>query len=201
MLFAEHGLRGTSLRAIARAAGVHQPSLHYHFRSKRELLRAMLELRVVPLYRARLAALDELETSGRGEELEAIVAASQHSIIEAWQDEMAPGVSIVNLLMRAGYDADPEWDEVFRELALPVRERFVAAFARALPELSREELLERLNFMQGALAGLYLDRSETEMNRSWRELHGDAAAFEARMVALCCAVLRSPPLGQSSVAQ
>lgn len=194
-LFAEQGLGATSLRAIARAAGVRQPTLHYHFRDKRELFRASLDLRVVPLFNARLAALEELEKDGRGADLESIIAASQGPIIRAWRDPISPGVSVVNLLYRASMDAEPEWAEVFQELALPVRERYVEAFQRALPELPHAELMERLNFTQGALAGLYVDRSENEMNSSWRSLHLDPDAFQARIVALCSAVLRSPSLG------
>lgn len=199
ILFAEQGLRGTSLRAVARAAGVRQPSLHYHFRDKREVFLAALELRVIPLYRERLARLDELEAAGRGEDLEGILSASQGPVMRACREEIAPGVSIVNLIYRAIVDADPEWDSLREAISDPVRERYVAAFARALPALGRVELLERLSFLQGALAGLYLDRSEDEMNRPWRELHDDPAAFEKRVVALCCTVLRSPPMSQSSV--
>ncbi|MEM1450157.1 MAG: TetR family transcriptional regulator [Planctomycetota bacterium] len=204
LLFAKHGVAATSLRAVAREAGVHQPSLHYHFRDKDQLFAEMLELRVVPLYRARLAALDALEAEGGGDghNLERILSAAQRPIIDAWSDPIAPGVSIVHLIYRGIIDGDPEWGPFGEEFALPVRERFVTAFARALPHLSRAELLERLSFMQGALAGLYLDRSEDEMTRSWLELHADLDAFEARMIALCCAVLRAPsthsPVSDSS---
>lgn len=195
LLFAEHGLKATSLRSIARAAGVHQPSLHYHFRDKRELFRAALELHVIPVYRARLAALDELEEQGLDDDLERVLAVSQRPIIEAWRHPLAPGVTVVHLLFRPLVDADPEWQELFEEVALPVRERYVAAFSRTLPHLAHAELLERLNFLQGALLGLYLDRSEAELNRSWRSLHADPDAFEQRIVALCASVLRAPALG------
>ena len=195
VLFAQQGVRATSLRAIARAADVHQPSLHYHFRDKAALFRATLELHVVPLYARRLEALEAIEAAGRGDDLDAILRAGQRPILEAWSRPIAPGVTVVSLIYRAIVDADPEWDAVAEEISLPVRERYVAAFQRALPGLSREELLERLNFVQGALAGLYLDRSEDEMNRPWRGLHADLDAFEDRIVALCKTVLAAPPFG------
>ena len=192
VLFAENGVRATSLRAVARAAEVHQPSLHYHFKNKADLFRAMLELRVVPLYRARLAALDALEASGRGDDLAGILSAAQRPIIEAWADPIARGVSIVHLIYRGIIDADPEWEAFVVELAGPIRGRFIAAFERALPDLERPELLERLSFIHGALAGLYLDRTEDEMTGSWRDLHADLDAFEARLVGMCSAVLGAP---------
>ncbi|MBO2454928.1 TetR/AcrR family transcriptional regulator [Actinomadura barringtoniae] len=43
--FAENGYRGTSLARVAERAGLSQPGLLHHFRSKEELLVAVLELR------------------------------------------------------------------------------------------------------------------------------------------------------------
>lgn len=43
--FAEHGYRGTSLARVAERAGLSQPGLLHHFRTKEQLLVAVLELR------------------------------------------------------------------------------------------------------------------------------------------------------------
>src|SRR5262245_62327331 len=42
-LFARRGYYGTSTHAIAEAVGIRQPSLFYHFASKQDLMKAMLE--------------------------------------------------------------------------------------------------------------------------------------------------------------
>lgn len=47
--FAEHGFRGTSVAAIARAAGVTPAMANYYFGSKRGLYRAMLEDTLAPM--------------------------------------------------------------------------------------------------------------------------------------------------------
>jgi AcrR family transcriptional regulator len=41
--FAAHGFEGASTRAIAAAAGTHQPQINYHFESKDELWRAAVD--------------------------------------------------------------------------------------------------------------------------------------------------------------
>ena len=47
-LLAEHGVAGTSTRAIAEAVGIRQASLYYHFSGKDEILLELLEASVTP---------------------------------------------------------------------------------------------------------------------------------------------------------
>jgi len=48
VLLAEHGVAGTSTRAIAEAVGIRQASLYYHFAGKDEILLELLEASVAP---------------------------------------------------------------------------------------------------------------------------------------------------------
>lgn len=41
--FAEHGYHGTSIRDVAAAAGLSVPGVYHHFRSKQEILRALMD--------------------------------------------------------------------------------------------------------------------------------------------------------------
>ena len=54
-LFARHGFHGASIRDIARAVGLTEAAIYYHFPSKRAIIRALYE------ERGFMAALDELE--------------------------------------------------------------------------------------------------------------------------------------------
>lgn len=54
-LFAREGFHGASVRAIARAAGLTEAGIYYHFPSKRAVIEALYQERGFP------AALDELE--------------------------------------------------------------------------------------------------------------------------------------------
>jgi AcrR family transcriptional regulator len=56
-LFAERGFEGTALRAIADGAGIREPSLYNHFRSKRELFAAVLDRALTPMDEAMTGAL------------------------------------------------------------------------------------------------------------------------------------------------
>lgn len=54
-LFSRHGFHGASIRDIARAVGLTEAAIYYHFPSKRAIIRALYE------ERGFMAALDELE--------------------------------------------------------------------------------------------------------------------------------------------
>src|SRR5262245_34176657 len=43
-LFAEHGYAGTSMRALARAAGVRESAIYHHFASKESLFAALVDM-------------------------------------------------------------------------------------------------------------------------------------------------------------
>lgn len=64
-LFAEKGYNGVSLRSITAAAGANMAAVHYYFRTKEGLLRAIFEYRAEPLTAARRQALQAvLEDAG-----------------------------------------------------------------------------------------------------------------------------------------
>lgn len=46
LLFAERGFRGTTTRELARACGITEPVLYQHFRTKSDLYRAILEVKM-----------------------------------------------------------------------------------------------------------------------------------------------------------
>ena len=59
-LFAEHGFRGASVRAITELAGANLAAVGYHFGSKAELLAAVVRRVVEPINAAQTAGLDRL---------------------------------------------------------------------------------------------------------------------------------------------
>ena len=65
-LFAENGISATSLRRVTSDAGTNLASIHYHFGSKEELIKAVYLRRMEPINRERerlLAGVDYTENT------------------------------------------------------------------------------------------------------------------------------------------
>jgi AcrR family transcriptional regulator len=152
MLFAEHGLSATSLRAITTEARVNLASINYHFHSKEELIRAMYARRLEPINRRRLAMLDaaEREAAPQSVPVEQILDALIGPLLDTKAEDDGAGVAI--LLGRVYAEPAGLAGEMLREQMSEVAQRFGAALHGALPKLSRAELAWRMHFIIGALA-------------------------------------------------
>lgn len=151
-LFAEHGLAGTSLRAITAEAGVNLAAVNYHFHSKEELIRAMYRRRLEPINRRRLAMLDaaEREAAPHAAALDKILDALFGPILEAKAADDGGGVVV--LLGRVYAEPGGIASQMVREQMIEVAGRFSAALRKALPKLPRAELAWRMHFVIGSLA-------------------------------------------------
>jgi AcrR family transcriptional regulator len=94
--FASRGYTSTTLRSVARAAGVHPALIHHHFGSKEQLYDAALSLPVDPI-----ETLTRLTQVPRDQFPEALV----RHFIATWRDAQA-GLVLHALLRRAISDPD-----------------------------------------------------------------------------------------------
>jgi AcrR family transcriptional regulator len=184
-LFAEHGFRGTSIRAVTTLAGANLAAVGYHFGSKAELLAAVVRRAIEPITAAQCAGLDQLLARTPDPAVADLVEAFAGPLF----DDMPPGDEggarrsrlIVTIL------SDPA--EEMRSWTGPAEEtvgnRFLAAFAHALPDLSAEELWFRI---RGILAVTAVDRVEL-YQRS--RTTGDAARRWA--ITFLAAAMSAPP--------
>jgi AcrR family transcriptional regulator len=149
MLFARHGFAGASLRQVTAAAKVNLAAVNYHFGSKESLIEEVFRRRLDELNRLRLAALSEV-AARPAHNLEDVLGAFIRPVLEQTMDS-AGGAAFVRVLARAYAEHDERlrrflsdnYGHVFREFAL--------AFARLLPQLSKDELYWRLDIVAGAL--------------------------------------------------
>jgi AcrR family transcriptional regulator len=147
-LFAEQGYAGTSLRQIIAAAGVNLAAIHYHFGNKEELLDRLVARKAAPVNAERLALLDGFEAEA------GTAPVAVNKLLEAF---LEPALNRV----KENPDFGKLMGRLYGEGLIPgikerhfenVINRFMAAFGRALPQLSPDELAMRLQFMVGAMA-------------------------------------------------
>ena len=147
-LFGEHGYSVTSLRQVIAEAEVNLAAVHYHFGSKEELLDAVVLRRAGPVTQARMERLAQVEAeAGSGQpNLERVLESFLLPTAEMAQTN-ATFVKLMGRILSEGL-MPRIVQKHFQESGM----RFVAALARALPHLGREELLWRVHFMVGAMA-------------------------------------------------
>jgi len=157
-LFAEHGIDAVSLRTIISEAGVNLAAIHYHYGSKDSLVKEVFARRILPVNRQRLTLLDECEArAGEGALAVEDVLRAFFSPAMRLSLDKERGHVFIRLCGRfwaeVGNKMQAEFEELFRE----VLRRFLAAFDRALPQLSPKEVFWRVHFAVGAMVHTMVD--------------------------------------------
>lgn len=154
-LFAEHGIAGTSLRRITAEAGANLASIHYHFGSREELIRAVFARRIDPLNAERIRLLERAEAEARAAgtrpRLEALVEAMVGPILRLKSGDP----EVQRRFFRLFAQMHAESAEVRRIILSHfggVVERALPLFREALPDLPEHDLLWRFKLMIGTVA-------------------------------------------------
>ncbi len=128
-LFARHGFHGASIRDIARAVGLTEAAIYYHFPSKRAIIRALYE------ERGFMTALDELEHLPATAPLHQQLAANARASARLW-DENA---GLLGLVIAEVLRGDRAARAVHRELM----DRWHAGILELLNRYQRRGVLSR----------------------------------------------------------
>ncbi|MGW7353718.1 TetR/AcrR family transcriptional regulator [Streptomyces sp. NPDC054784] len=189
-LFAEHGYRGTSIRAITGLAGANVAAVGYHFGSKAELMAAVARRVSEPVIAAQGAGLDRL--------LARTPEPPVCELVEAFAGPLFDGMSageggarrsrLIMTILSDPADEVRGWTGPAEE---SVRTRYLAAFARVLPGVDSAELWFR---MRGILAVTAVDRLEVHQQSSpgcASPAAGDAARRWA--ITFLAAAMSAPP--------
>jgi len=168
-LFGDQGYAGTSLRQIIAEAGVNLAAIHYHFGSKEELLEHLITRKAGPVNQERLALLDRYQADA------GTAPVPVENLLKAF---LEPPL----LRVKENPDFARLMGRLYGEGLMPVIiekhfrtvvSRFTAAFSRALPHLTEQEVALRLQFMAGAMAHTMMfdwRRFSTDINLLVREL-------------------------------
>ena len=148
-LFAEHGFAETSLREVTRRADVNLAAVNYHFGSKSNLVNEVFRRRLDELSKKRLEALHAAEQERPGE-LRAVLAAFIEPALALTLDRSG-GSAFVRVIARAYAEKDESLRKFLSDNYGHVMREFARAVAQCQPELPRERLYWRLDFVAGAL--------------------------------------------------
>lgn len=186
-LFAEKGLDGTSTREITDAAGANLASVNYYFGSKEGLISAVFHRHFGPLNEERLAMLDSVErAAGNGPPvLEAVLEAFIRPAVTREHN------SRFMLLMGRCMSEPAKYVEThIRPHFESMMRRFDASLARALPDLSPDEIFWRMIFTIGALHHVVPIWSKVTLPRESVQIH-DAEGIIRRLISYAAAGMRS----------
>lgn len=169
--FAIHGFDGPSIRDLTVAAGVNQAAINYHFGSKEGLIKTIFEELATPVIDERLQGLDELERQAGDKPLtlDAIIRVMVEPVVRRAKEGQDGQRDLAKLLLIASSlgskPIEHQIETMHDELAL----RFVAAITKAVPHLSRVEVMWRYKFSLGALLYTLSDHMQ---NHRLRRLSG-----------------------------
>ena len=148
-LFAQHGFAGTSLRQVTGQADVNIAAVNYHFGSKENLVNEVFRRRMDEMTADRMARL-EAARRDHPDDLEALLAAFVEPALAMAQDRNGGG-AFVRVIARAYAEKNDGLRKFLSDHYGHVLREFGKSIAACVPELSKEELYWRLDFLAGAL--------------------------------------------------
>ena len=200
-LFARHGFESTSLRSIIASAGVNLAAIHYHFRSKEGLIRAVIERRFAPVNDERLRLLAEYESQadGRAPLVEEILEAFLAPMLRVGLLDSGQGRLLMQLGGRLLQPSDGMLEKAAGSEFERVAVRFLAAWHKALPALAKQEIAWRMNFTIGAAArALFGGIPVKVLSSASREnlQERDVQRVLQRLISYTAAGMKAPPGSQ-----
>jgi AcrR family transcriptional regulator len=150
-LFAEGGYDGTSIRDIAARCHVQAAVVGYHFGSKDDLFDTVVGRRISVLNARRAQALSEALAlrGGRPLSLEALIRCYVGPFVEATSHGEPGWRNFATLMGRLANS--PRGVDVIERHADGMARTYLAEFARALPDLPRESLVDGFLYMVSAM--------------------------------------------------
>ncbi len=171
-LYAQHGVHGTNLLAIAREAGqANKYAVQYHFGDQEGLLRAILDSRAVWLEKERAQRLAALPAAGGLTDLLGVVMLPLADLVDAEGKR-----AYARFLLQFMTQLEP-WPHVRHPLReknpdYPTIGEVRRILIARLPHLERETLLRRLDWLFRGFLGVLVDfENRPEARRAAETLH------------------------------
>lgn len=188
-LFANKGLKETSVRDITSHANVHLAAVNYHFHTKDGLLKALMDRRIAPLNRQRIELLDKYENRF-----------GEHSVpIEyALYALLAPGIKMcfeepdfLSITGQVVTHPDEQTYQIFVTNFEGVFSRFNDSFSTSVPHISQEDLMWRIHFLTGSMIHTWTNhKGLTALSQGVCELKEQDEIIN-KLIAFCAAGLKA----------
>lgn len=188
--FARLGYYGASIRAITTDAGVQLALVHYHFKSKDKLYRAVIARRVQALTAERVAMLEAGSGRRRRPPLEQVVRALVAPTVELCSSEEG-GRRYGQMLGQIINNPEERAQQLLIELFDPVARRFVAAIRAAEPRLDSAAAHWGYYFAIGAMVQALAKTGRIERLSGGRCDSGDAGTIIDNLVRFITAGLEA----------
>ena len=190
-MIAVRGVQQFSIRDISREAGVNLAAINYHFGSKERLIAEVLARQVTFINAERVKMLDKLESAAGGKPLsvEAILEVLFKPVLRTETAESSNQYThTAKLLSRFSLEPDAEIVAMLKPHFMPFKERIVKMFARALPDLNKDEIEWRTYSIFGVL-NHYMLFADARCRSAGKNLNVKKEL--RRLVSFCSAGLRA----------
>ncbi len=148
-LFALSGYEGAGMRQISLEAGVAQALIHYHFGTKERLFEAVVARRSGEINRQREQRLDALFKQSDSPALEDIADALLRPTIEVGHRLAHSTNDFAKILVSIANSADRRSAVLVAHYYNPIARKFIDAFEKTTPGLSRENAVWAYMFAIG----------------------------------------------------
>lgn len=192
-IFVESGYHGASIRSISDAAGVQKALAYYHFGSKEDLFRAVVERRADDNTEALREALDAaLQVGGtQRARVEALLSAFLRPIVEHATQRGDGWRNYIRLLAQVGSLPQQE------SFVVPVNERYdavvrdyIAALAQLFPKIDPVDVHWGFYFLQAAIANALIETGMVDRQSDGRCRSSDLDTIVEKMTRFFAAGFR-----------
>lgn len=186
-LFADEGYSRVSLRRITSAAEANMAAVHYYFRTKEALLRAIFEARVAPLTeeRSRLLAALRQRAGNQAPTVRDILAAFIGPGIRLGRTEQ--GATFNRLSAICSVDPDPAVKAIVFGVHDDVARSFVQALQEVCPQLDARTFFVRLQCVFGSMMYIRADNSRVDRLLDANSAHADVDDTLDKLLDFLCA--------------
>jgi AcrR family transcriptional regulator len=194
-LIARQGFYATSLRMLTREAGVNLAAVNYHFGSKEELLKAVIERRILPLNTVRLERLQNIKDRASAEGCPPDIREILLAFLEptfAFRKSGKGAQDFIALIGRAFSDPRDTVRKLFLHMVEPVFQLLYELLCDALPSLPKNIVYLRLNFVLGAMAHAMSMSQMCQLIPDGFSLKVDSAILAEQFVSFVTTGLEAP---------